>query len=127
MASSSEPRILVFKADGAIAKGSAVKIGSDKDHVAVSAATTDKHIGIAQNAAVTAQDKVEVAIPGGGAKGLCQASVSAGMQLTSHTDGKLKKAAAANDRIIAIAMQDGSASDLIAVEVQISQATAVES
>lgn len=127
MASNSGMNVRTFIADGAIAKGKAVKIGSDAKHVAASAATTDKHIGIALNVAAAAGDLVEVAIPGGGAKALAQATIAAGMLLTAHTDGKLKPVAAANDRVIAMAMEGAVAGDLFAVEIVVAQGTATES
>lgn len=126
MSATFQPHVLTFKADGAIAKGKAVKIGSDRDHVAVSAATTDKHIGIAQNDAVNAGDLVEVALPGGGAKGLAQGTINAGALLTSHTDGSLKKVAAASDRVIAMAMDGAVAGDILPVMVIVAQGTATE-
>lgn len=117
MASHSEPRILSFKADGAIAKGKAVKIGTDKDHVAVGAANTDDCIGVAQSAATTAEDIIEVALPGGGAKGLAGETISAGKFLVSHTDGSLYQSNTSADRIIGMAMEDAVVGDIFAIEV----------
>jgi hypothetical protein len=127
MASYSTPRIQSYRAGGAIAKGKAVKIGADREHVVVCAATTDKAIGIAQNAVTTAEDLVEVALPGGGGLALAQTTVAAGKHVVSHTDGALKPIAAANDRVIAMAMEDAVANDLFAVEIISCQATATES
>jgi hypothetical protein len=127
MSTYSKPRVSSFKADGAIARGKAVKVGTDKQHVAVCSATTDKAIGIALNTVTTAEDQIEVALPGGGAKGLAQASFTAGQLLVPSTTGDLKKIASANDRIIAMAKQDASAGDLCDVEVLVAQATATES
>jgi hypothetical protein len=124
MSASSNPRIYSFLVDGSIAKGKAVKIGTDKNHVAVGAANTDRCIGIAQVLADTAEDTIEVALPGGGAKGLLGESVSAGNDLCSHTDGSLVKVNAEGDQIIARAMQDGASGDLIAVEVYLATAHA---
>jgi hypothetical protein len=126
MASISNPRIQTYKAGGAIALGKAVKFGADAQTVVACEATTDKSIGIAQNPATQAGDYVEVALPGGGAKALCQGAIAAGKLLTSHTDGSLKPVAAANDRVVAMAMDSGVANDLIPVEVLICQGTAVE-
>lgn len=123
----STPRVGTYKADAAITKGQAVKLGSDYEHVAKGAATTDKCIGIAMNTVTAAEDLVEVALPGGGAQALCQGTVAKGKLLVSHTDGSLKPVSAANDRYVAVAMADGVAGDLIPVEVQIGQATATES
>lgn len=49
MASTSTPRIYAFNADGSIAKGKTVAIGSDKNHVVVGSANTQRCIGIIQN------------------------------------------------------------------------------
>ena len=118
MASCSTPREFTFIADGVIALGKAVKIGSDNGHVVVGAANTDKCIGIYQGAATTAAgDSAEVALIGGGAKAKLGEGVSAGAYLVSHTDGTLVKANTAGDHVCAIAMEDGSADDIIAVEV----------
>lgn len=119
MASSSSPRIEIFKADGAIAKGKAVKAGSDKDHVAVAAAASDKIIGWAQNDADVAGDKVEVALPGGGSKVLCGGSVSMGDMLTSDASGKAIVTTTNADRYAGVAMQDGVAGDIIYAEVSV--------
>jgi hypothetical protein len=123
----SRPRIQTYKSDGAIPKGSAVKIGTDRGHVAKCTAATDKSIGIAAGSTSGAEESVEVYLPGGGGKGLAQASISAGALLTSHTDGSLKPVAAANNRVIAMAMEDASANDIFALEVLVAQATATES
>jgi hypothetical protein len=92
MAATSKPRIIVFKADGAIAKGQPVKFGSDNDHVAAATAASDKSFGIAQNAAVNAGDKVEVAIAGGGAKVLAGGSINAGDFLVPAASGVVSSA-----------------------------------
>ncbi len=126
MASSFEPKIQTFLADGAIAKGKAVKIGTDDKHVAVGAANTDGVIGIAQSASDAAEDLIEVAVGAGGAKGLLGESVVAGKLLVSHTDGTLVKANASGDHIIAKALQDGSSGDLISVMVCYGHAAAAE-
>lgn len=119
MASSRAPIIETFLADAAISKGMAVKFGTDYKHVAKSSANTNHHIGIAQSAPTAAEDAVEVAMPGGGAKGLLSETVSAGDFLTGHTDGSLRKPDGAGDVCIAIAKQDGVSGDLIDVDVMI--------
>lgn len=126
MSSSFKPMIQAYKADSAIAKGKAVKIGTDRQHVNDCSANTDKAIGIAQNAADAAEDIVEVAMPGGGAKGLLGESVSAGQLLVPHTDGSLVIPNALGDHIIAQALESGVAGDLIAVSVVVGKASAAE-
>lgn len=124
MASSLAPKIQAWKVDAAIAKGKAVKIGSDDKHVAVGAANTDACIGIIQNAPDTAEDTAEVAVSGGGGKGLLGESVAAGQPLCSDTDGSLVKPNALGDYVIAHAMQAGVSGDLIDVNIGRSQAPA---
>ena len=127
MAATYKPKIIVFLADGVIAKGKAVKIGSDDNHVVVAAGTTDKVIGIAQSASTAAEDQIEVALPGGGAKALAETTIAAGKLCVSHTDGTLKPIAAANDRLVCMALEAASANDLFSVLVVTGQATATES
>jgi len=126
MASSKAPKIQTYLADGAIAKGKAVKAGSDDSHAAVGAANTNRCIGIAQSASTAAEQELEVATPGGGAKGLLGETVSAGDDLVSHTDGTLVKPNAEGDQIVARALEGGAASDLIAVEVYFATAQAAQ-
>lgn len=126
MASSLEPKIVGFLAGAAISKGMAVKKGADDSHVIKGTANTSLCIGIAQNAPTTAEDLVEVAVPGGGGKGLLGESVVAGNHLVSHTDGSLVKANASGDMIIAMAMKDGSSGDLVDIVVIAGQAAAAE-
>ncbi len=126
MASHSEPRILTFIADGSIAKGSAVKVGSGylNGHVRIGAANTDACIGIAQCTASASGDRIEVAIQGGGAKALLGETVSAGQDLVSHTDGTLVKPNASADEVIARVVEGGVAGDLVPVEIYYCKATA---
>jgi len=123
MAITSKPKILVFLADGAIAKGKAVKIGSDSRHVAVCSATTDQAIGVCQNVVTAAEGLVEVAINGGGAKGLAKAAIAAGDLVGVNADGALQKANAAHDRVVGVAMEGAAAADIFALEVAIGMAT----
>lgn len=126
MASCSKPRIMTFKAGGAIAKGKSVKMGADREHVVVGAGNTDSLVGIAQNAATAAEDLVEVAIVGGGAKGLAKESITAGKLLVSNADGSLEQTNAAGNRVIAMAMEDAAAGDLFGVEVVVCVASAAD-
>lgn len=126
MASRSEAKFITLKADAAIARGKAVKFGSDYKHVAVGAANTDRCYGILNTATTEAEDDAIVCIPGGGALGLLGEAVSAGDDLVSHTDGTLVKPNAEGDQIIARASQGGSAGDLIGVEVYYATAHAAQ-
>ncbi len=116
MASHTEPRIYVSNADAAIVKGTAVKFGTDFKHVAKCTAASDKSCGIAQNDVSTAEDLVEVARPGGGAKALAGGSINTGDLLTATTDGSLIVGSAGN-RLVAVAMQDALINDIFSVEV----------
>lgn len=120
MASFMEPNILAFKADGAMSQGMAVKAGSDREHVAKSTAATDKIVGLAFSSPTAAGETMEVCLPGGGGKGLCGGTVAFGDLLTADSGGKLVATTTANDRVVAIAMEDGVVNDLIAVNVVIS-------
>lgn len=121
-----KPVIATYEADAAIAKGQAVKFGTSNKRVTPGAATTDLVIGIAQNAAVNVGDLVEVALPGGGAKGLAKASISKGNFLGVNADGSLQKLASANDVIIARAMDDAVAGDIFEVYVISAQGVATQ-
>ncbi len=112
-----QPNCLTFKAGAAIPEGSVVKPGADNQHVLKSAAATSKNFGIAQNAALAAEDKVEVALPGGGGKGLAGGSISFGDCVTSDGNGALVTTVTAGDRVVAIAMEDASAGDLFSLQV----------
>lgn len=126
MASTTTPRIVTFVALASVAKGKAVKVASGyaNGFVALGAANTDRCIGIAQNTASASGSIVEVALTGGGAKGLLGETVSAGEDLVSHTDGTLVKPNASGDAIIARALEGGVANDLIPVEVYYAPALA---
>lgn len=133
MSSHSQPKILAFKAGAAIAKGKAVKKGSSDTYVIAGAANTDHVLGVAYMAVTNLdpegnaiEETIEIALPGGGGKGLLGESVSMGDALVSHTDGSLVKSNTSGDRIIAIALQDGVASDIIAIEVVAAIATAAD-
>lgn len=120
MASSSTPRIFSLKADGAITAYTFVKAGSDANHCA-QAGLNDRPIGIAQNAASAAGDKVEVAFPGGGAKLQVDGTVAASARLYSDASGLGKKCDGASKFIGALAMDAGVANDVIPVEVCVAQ------
>lgn len=124
MASTLAPRILAFEANGTISKGKAVKfVTSDASKVVQATAVNGLNFGIAQHDAV-AGEIIEVAVVGGGAKALAQATIAAGEMLISHTDGALKPASAETDRVIAIAMDDAAAGDIFDVIVIASQGIA---
>jgi hypothetical protein len=127
MSSILRPVVLTFEADGAIAKGQAVKIGSSRNRVAVVTATTDGSIGIAQNVAVNVGDLVEVATVGGGAKGLANSTIAAGNILGQNANGALQKAASANDRVLGIALESAVAGDLFSLAVDLGMATQTQS
>lgn len=114
-----QPKVLTFKAGGAIAKGIAVKIGASNQHVVACSAKTDKSIGISQNAVTTAEELVEVALPGGGSKAKLGGTVSAGDLIAPTTDGSLIATTTANDRFIAVALEDGVIGDLVAAHIVI--------
>lgn len=119
MSSTLKPIIEARYADGVIAKGSVVKGGSNDEHVAISSAATQKHIGIAQNASAAAEDILEVSV-GGGAKGLAGGTIADGDLLTSDSSGRLVATTTANDKIIAQAKEAAVVGDLFSCAIHIS-------
>jgi len=117
MSSCLQPKIANYKAAAALAAYKAVKKGADDEHVVVGAANTDRCIGIVQNSSTAAEDILEVAHPGGGAKALLGEAVNMGDFLVSHTDGTLVLPNAEGDVIIAQALEDGASGDVIGVNV----------
>ena len=117
MASYFQPNLLAFKAAAALVAYKAVKAGADKAHVAVCSAGTDNVVGICQSVSEAAEDVIEVALPGGGAKALLGGSVSFGDLLVADSAGKLVASTTPGDRYIAMAMQDGVLDDVISVHV----------
>ncbi len=112
------PNVLTFKCGAAISKGMVVKPGSDRDHVVKSAAATSLNLGLAMNDTTTAEDLVEIALPGGGGKALVgSGGCHFGDLLTSDSSGTLVVTTTPGDRYIAMAMDDASAGDLVAVAV----------
>ncbi len=117
MASGIEPKLITFKCDGVVVKGHAVKKGTDENHVAECTAASDKVIGIAQETTTAAEQFVSVAMPGGGGKAVLQGTTVAGDYLCANTDGTLKVSSTTADRVIAVALDGGSAADLVPVSV----------
>jgi hypothetical protein len=118
MSVSREPQILAFKADGVLSKGMVVKAGSDGMHVAKSVLATSKHKGICQNDVDTAGDIVEVAMLGGGAKGLAGGTIADGDYLTADANGKLVATTTPGDHVIATAMESAVAGDIFSVDMR---------
>lgn len=119
MSSHAKANALTFFAGAAISKGMVVKPGADNKHVLKSASATSKNFGIAMGDAAAAEDLVEVALPGGGAKGLLGGTVSFGDLLTSDANGKLVATTTTADRYVATAMEDGVSGDLISVHISV--------
>jgi len=117
MASSQAPKISAYKADAAIAKGVAVKLGTDFKHVAKSTAATDKSVGICQGAVSAAEDAVEVAMSGGGARALAGGTIATGDYLAPDSNGALVATTTGDDNVIAQALQDAVADDIFDVQV----------
>lgn len=120
MSSTLAPNCLTFRATAAIPRGSVVKPGATSDYVTKSTAATAKNMGVAQNAAEAADDLVEVALPGGGGFGLAGGTIAEGDLLTSDASGALIATTSANDRVVAVAMQDAVAGDIFSIQIQIS-------
>jgi hypothetical protein len=117
MASYTTPRIFTYKAAGAIGKGRVVSLGADAQHVALSTAATGKHIGITQGDTQNAEELIEVALQGGGAKAIAGGTIARGDFLTSDAAGAVVTTTTGGDRVIGLAMDAAVAGDLLAVEV----------
>jgi hypothetical protein len=117
MSSSSTPRIFSFKAAAAQAAYTFVKPGADAQHVGIASASSDKLVGIAMSAPTAAEDDIEVALPGAGAKLKLGGSVSFGDILTADASGFGVATTSNAARAGAMAMADGVANDIIPVEV----------
>lgn len=120
MASTFKPNIQIFKCDAVVTKGQPVKFGTDSEHVAKATAATDHMIGIAQNTTTAAEDLVEVALPGGGAKALCATGgVTRGDILTADASSNCATTTTNADRCVAVAMDSAVSGDLFDVFVQV--------
>lgn len=120
MASHFQPNCLTFKAAAAIAKGAAVTLDATGKIVTSATSATATTIGVALNAATLINDKVEVALSGGGAKGLAGGTITAGDLVCSTTDGSLITTTSATNRIIGVAMESAVVGDLFSLHVSIS-------
>lgn len=117
---SSYPRMnaLTYKCAAAVVKGTVAKPGADEQHLIVSASATSKNVGIFQNDTTTAEDPVEVAHPGGG--GLAKLGVggcAVGDFLTADSSGTLVVTTTPGNFVVAQALKDGLAGDLVPVNV----------
>jgi len=87
---------VTFLADAAITRYHLVKIGSDAEHVATSASATDTTImGIAEDAALSAEDPISIAlIPGcvGTTVAIATGVIVQGALVQSNGDGTVKTA-----------------------------------
>lgn len=122
-----KPLIATFECDALITKGQAVKFGTSNKRVTPCAATTDLGFGVAQNTTLNIGDLVEVAVSGGGAKGLANSTIAKGNFLGFNANGKLQKLASANDVIIGQAMDDAVSGDVFSLMVNPSQGVATQS
>ena len=125
MSSVLQRRLGAFIAGGTITKGQPVKLSSGK--VVACAATTDRAIGLAQNAA-SSGDAIEVALPGGGGFGAAGGTIAEGNLLGFNSSGLLQKVASASDIVIGQAMESAVSGDIFSVNVLgPCQATATQS
>ena len=86
---------MTFMADAAITRWHVVKLGSDANHVTTSAGATDTPIGIAEDAALAAEDPVSIAlIPGcvGTTIAITTGVIAQGALVQSNGDGTVKTA-----------------------------------
>lgn len=121
-----KPNITAYKAGSAIAKGQAVKFGADDEHVIPCTGNTDKCIGFAWGDALAAEDTIEIATLGGGAKVLLADTVARGKYIVPSSAGKGEQTNSSGDIIAAIAMKSGVVNDIIDAFVTTSVATAAD-
>ena len=126
MSSFNEPNQMTVTADNEIALGEAVGYGSANGRVVVASANTQRAKGIAQSVASGSNNRLVIALPGGGGQGLLGEAVNAGDSLVPHTDGSLVKPNASGDKICARAEQDGASGDVIEIRVLDTDALASE-
>ena len=84
-----------YRADAAITRFHLVKTGTDQDHVAVSAAATDKILGVAQDQATAAEDLISIAVLGavkGTVKVIATGVIAVDAFVQSNGDGTVKTA-----------------------------------
>lgn len=120
MSSTFKPNIQIFKSDAAITKGMAVKFGTDDTHVAKGALATDLLMGIAQNTVSAAAALVEVALSGGGAKGLAGGTVTRGDLVSCDSSGNIITSTTPGNRILGVAMQSAVSGDVFDIFVSCS-------
>lgn len=120
MSAHAKPQALTFKAAAAIAKGAGVTLDATGKIVTSSTSATATTIGVALNAATVINDKVEVALSGGGAKGLAGGTITAGDLVCTTTDGSLISTTSATNRILGVAMESAVAGDLFSMHVSVS-------
>lgn len=121
MSSYFERSMLSFSASAAIALGKAVTVDATGKIVTASNASTDKSIGVAQSDATLSGASygfVEVALAGGGAKGLAGGTIAAGDLVAPTTGGALITTTTPGDRYVGVAMQDAASGDLFSMHVQ---------
>lgn len=119
MSTCSEKRPYGFKSDdAACVEGAGYKFGSDDKHVTIATAKTDKVIGVCQTQVgqvLAAEDPLELALPGGGAKILLHGTVTRGDELVF--DGTGYVTAVSTDWVSAKAMGSGTSGQFIGAEV----------
>lgn len=115
----SAPRLYGFKSDdAACVLGGAYKAGSDDKHVTKATAKTDKVKGVCMTEVgqvLAVEDPLELALQGGGAKGLLHGTVVDGDELV--WDGTGFVVAATTDYVSAKAMKGGASGEIIPIEV----------
>ena len=120
------PLLETVKVDAVILKGMAVKHGTDRDHVDLATANTDRCRGVSQGVTAAVEDALEIATPGGGAQFLLGETVSAGDDLVPGAAGKFFKPNNEGDQILGRASEDGVVDDLISGEVYFATAHATQ-
>lgn len=109
---------LVASATLAAAQYKCVKHASTAGQVIVGAAATDNVIGILQNDPAAGEPALIAC--SGVALALSEDTVAAGDSLASSTTGRVKTTTSANNGVVGMALEAGSAGDLIQILISIS-------
>jgi hypothetical protein len=114
-------KIKNYSADGAVGQFLIVKPGGAAGQVKVAAAATDKLLGVSTFVEADDGEPCDI-VHSGIADAICGDAVDAGDLLTSDGAGRAVKAAPApsiNNRLIATALADGTAGDIIPVLIRV--------
>jgi hypothetical protein len=126
MSSVIQRNVYTFKCDAALVQGQPVKLGTDSKHVAACTLNTERAIGFAVAATSAAEDFVEVAMIGGGAKALAGEAITAGKLLVPGAANGVYQTNASGDAVCAVALEGAASGDIFSVAVVAAVATGAD-